>query len=524
MSWSEQLLTLAPSQSQPWVASPQAVPWSSQLQTLAACHGPQLAVADASGQSLTYAELCRHAHQIAQALLALGLSPGQAVGVWLPNSLDAVRCAFGIRLLGAAETPLSGSLSPAEFEWCAGLAQVQWVITTPERQQQVRSAGLQPLLVQSLLGGGAQALPAVPAWHAGRILFTSGTTGKPKGVIYTHGARWMGEQMLKAAMPWVPQPQDTLLLMTPFVHGASLLTFAWCDAGARVLLHDGVDMARVGPLLQSGAVQAVFAPPTVLAKITQALAGQRIDGVRCIFTGTQALTPALYHAACDIFGPVVRITYGKSECVNPITVLSPAQTHAHFQEVDLPVGACVGWPVPGVEISVRGPTGEPGEIFLRAPQMCAALIIPEGLVGHDNGWHATGDLGHVDQAGRLILTGRLADVIKTGGYRVNPDEIETALAGGKLYGAICVTSIPSDYWGEIIIAVAQDAQPGWESEARHKAAILSKHKQPRLHVSLDALPRNAQGKISRKAVAQAVLQRHRLNDGPYPSWSACQAL
>jgi O-succinylbenzoic acid--CoA ligase len=357
-------------------------------------------------------------------------------------------------------------------------------------------------------------------------LFTSGTTGKPKGVIYTHAARWVGEQMLKAAMPFVPQPQDALLLMTPFVHGASLLTFAWCDAGAHVVLHDGVNLAQIGPLLQRGAVQAVFAPPTVLAKITRGLVGQRIQGIQCIFTGTQALTPALYRDACAIFGPVVRITYGKSECINPITVLSPAQTHAHFEQADLPAGACVGWPVAGVELRVDRPfvgSGDPlpvdavqGEIFLRAPQMCSALITPTGLIGHDHGWHATGDLGYVDPAGRLILTGRLADVIKTGGYRVNPSEIETALSGGQLHGGVCVTAIPSDYWGEVIIAVAQEAHGGWEVEARQQVATLSKHKRPRIYVTLDPLPRNAQGKVSRRAVALAVLQSHRLIDGPHP--------
>ena len=509
-------------------------------------HGDRPAVTDGEGQSLSHAQLSLHAHQIAHALLQRGLQPGQAVGVWLPNSLDAVRCAYGIRMMGAAETPMSGSLTREEFDWCASLAQVKHVITTAERQALVRSMGLQAWQVADLVGGSSQALPDVPAWHVGRILFTSGTTGKPKGVIYTHGERWAGEQMLQDALPFVPQPSDRLLLMTPFVHGASLLTFAWCHFGARVLLHDGVDMNQVGPLLQSGGVQALFAPPTVLAKITKAMDGQRIQGIQCIFTGTQALTPTLYREACAIFGPVVRITYGKSECVNPITVLSPAQTHAYFEGGAISPGACVGWPVAGVEISVRQPTqgieemplpqspeqdtdpsaAHPpqalieGEIFLRAPQMCSALITPEGLVGHTDGWHASGDLGWIDQAGRLILTGRLADVIKTGGYRVNPDEIETALAAGRTYGAICVTAIPSAYWGDIIIAVAQDTQAGWEDEIEQKAAVLSKHKRPRLFVSMPTLPRNAQGKISRKAVAQTVLQSHRLIDGPHPSWDA----
>jgi len=509
------------------------VAWSDALHALAARMGERVAVTDGQGQQLRYTQLSRQAHQIAHALLARGMASGQAIGVWLPNGLDAVRCAYGIRLMGGAETPLSWSLTDDEMVWCTGLAQVKCVITRADRADRVRACGQVPVVVDELLNRGMPGessptasdrsppgLPPVNSADTGRILFTSGTTGKPKGVIYTHGARWIGEQMLKAAMPMVPSEQDTLLLMTPFVHGASLLTFAWCDLGGQVLLLDGVDMDQIEPLLQQGSVQAVFAPPTVLAKITLAMAGQRVEGVRCVFTGTQAMTANLYQATSALFGPVVRITYGKSECVNPITVLSPSQTHTYFTQAHLPPGACVGWPVPGVELRIQAPEdgeeGDQGEVYLRAPQLCAGLIYPDGVVGHEDGWHATGDLGYFDEAGRLVLTGRVADVIKTGGYRVNPDEIEALQSGGNLYSTLCVTSVPSDYWGEVIMTVAQDTQPGWAEEARARVTTLSKHKQPRVYVSLPSLPRTAQGKVSRRQVAHAVLQSHRWVDGPYP--------
>jgi len=504
----------------------QAVAWSDQLTVLAGRMGSAPAVTDAWGQSLSYAQLSARAHHIASALRAMGLISGQSIGVWLPNSLDAVCSAYGIRLMGGAETPLSWSLTDSELQWCGHLAKVQVVITRAERWDQVQACGFQPVLIDDLSAplakAGPVAWPAVPATETGRILFTSGTTGKPKGVIYTHASRWLGEQMLKAAMPFVPEAGAQLLLMTPFVHGASLLTFAWCDLGGHVLLHDGVDTAKIEPLLMRGDIQALFAPPTVLAKITQAFQGRRFDGVRCILTGTQAMTASLYQSTCEMFGPVVRITYGKSECVNPITVMNPAQTHAYFTQPTRPAGACVGWPVPGVELRIAAVTGDSeggqGEIFLRAPQQCAGLIYPEGVRGHDaQGWHATGDLGFIDEVGRLVLTGRVADVIKTGGYRVNPDEIEAVQMRGDLYGALCVTSLASDYWGEVIITVAQDTQPGWEDEARQKVAALSKHKQPRLYVAMPGLARNAQGKVSRQKVSQAVLERFHMVDGPYPT-------
>jgi acyl-CoA synthetase (AMP-forming)/AMP-acid ligase II len=150
--------------------------------------------------------------------------------------------------------------------------------------------------------------------------------------------------------------------------------------------------------------------------------------------------------------------------------------------------------------------------------MSAGLIDANGFRPHTpEGWHNTGDLGYIDTAGRIILTGRVADVIKTGGYRVNPDEIEADLASNALCGQICVTSLASDYWGEIIIAVGEGTQPGWQEVCEQLVASMSKHKRPRLYVAVSALPRNPQGKISRRHVSRMVLETHTLADGPYPS-------
>ena len=159
----------------------QEIAWSEQLRVLAARMGDAVAVTDGLGPSLSYAQLSQQAHALAQGLIEKGFVSGQSVGVWLPNSLDAVCCAYGIRLMGAAETPLSWTLTASEFQWCCGLAQVHTVITRADRAEQVRACGLQPLLLEELLTPHAQAcLPAVPASATGRILFTSGTTGNPR--------------------------------------------------------------------------------------------------------------------------------------------------------------------------------------------------------------------------------------------------------------------------------------------------------------------------------------------------------
>ncbi len=505
------------------------IAWSSSLHTLAQRFGEDIAAMDGQANTLTYAELNQRAHTLAAVLIAKGLVAGQPVATLMPNSVDAVWVSYGVRLAGACETPLSWSYTLDEIDWCRQLASFKHVVTLDQRAEQMVTLGLswidarEPNLASMRLPPTSivATLPSVPAETPGRLLFTSGTTGKPKGVLYTHGARWQGEQLLKASLPFVPARGARILLMTPFVHGSSLLTFAWLDHGGTIVLHDGVNVERISPLLESDSLAAIFAPPTVLAKITNALAPKQFPSLQCIFTGTQPLTPDLYQRAHAMFGPKVRITFGKSECVNPITILDRQDTHDYFTQAEVPPGACVGWPASGVEIKIEAPTSEDqshGEVWLRSPHMSAGLIDANGFRPHTpDGWHDTGDLGYIDTAGRLVLTGRVADVIKTGGYRVNPDEIEVALASNALCGQICVTSLASDYWGEIIIAVGEGVQNGWEEACEKLVAGMSKHKRPRLFVAVATLPRNPQGKISRRQVSRHVLETHILNDGQYPT-------
>lgn len=491
-----------------------AVPWSAQLRRLAARFGDAPAVTARHGGTLSYRELSDRAHALAGSLAQLGVVAGTPVAILLPNCAQGVWCAYGVRLAGAADIPLGWGATPEEIAWAAQLAGFKRVITMPDRADAVRALGLEPLMTETVQTrpAGPAGWPAVPAGATGRLLFTSGTTGKPKAARYSHGRRWTAEQLLRATLPFTPAPRSRLLLVTPFPHGASLLAFAWCEYGGEVLLEDGVDPERVRSFLRDGGVSALFAPPTVIAKLAAALGDERFDGVRCVFTGTQALSPGLYAKACAMFGPVVRVTYGKTECVNPITVLEAADTGNWFAEQPVSPGACVGWPAPGVEIDIRD-----GQVWLRARHMCEEMVGVDGPVPHEEGWHATGDLGRIDERGRLVLLGRVADVIKTGGYRVNPDEIEGLLAGMPDCGAVCVAGLPSEYWGEIIIAVAEQARSDWADAVRRRVASLSRHKQPRLFVALPALPRNAQGKINRREVVQRVLATHRLADGAHPT-------
>src|SRR5262249_19215344 len=193
-------------------------------------------------------------------------------------------------------------------------------------------------------------LPPVADEAWARISFTSGTTGRPKAIVHTQRQRWIANLLQRASFAHMPGPGSRVLLMTPFTHGAGLIAHAFLDHGATSVLLDGVDLPAVERLLAGGGIDHVFAPPTVLAKLSAAFPDRHFPGVKLVFTGTAPLTPALYERARTLFGPVIRVTYGKSEIVNPIAVLSPAECDAYYRETDAGPGSCVGWAGTGVEI------------------------------------------------------------------------------------------------------------------------------------------------------------------------------
>src|SRR5205085_9003572 len=132
---------------------------------------------------------------------------------------------------------------------------------------------------------------------------------------------------------------------------------AWFETDTSIELASGVDVEYADELFARGALTAVFAPPTVLAKLTQGTRHQRIEGIKCIFCGTATLQPSLYRAAAALFGPVIRVTYGKSEMFNPITVLEMHEAEEYYRDLVTLDAVCLGTPARGLEVEIRDDTG-----------------------------------------------------------------------------------------------------------------------------------------------------------------------
>lgn len=518
------------------MARTQPICWKHEWAPLARRFADCVAVHDSAGP-VSYRALYAAAAGVAEALRESGIGPGAVVASVVANSRAAVSASLGIALAGAAEAPINPALARAEVAHCVRLSGAGHLVTTRELAASLAGLGAEIRTVEAMPPGAIEALPDIhvepDAW--GRVMFTSGTTGKPKGIVHAQGGRWLANLLLRATLPVAPVPGRAVLLMTPYSHGASLMTQAFLDGGAAVRLLDGVDPGAVRGILERGEVDQIFAPPTVLAKLLTALEDRRIEGIGAIFCGTAPLQPGLYARAREVFGPVVRITYGKTEVFNPITVLPPEETDRWYREPEAGTSVCVGWPASGVEVAIGETTEDDaaagrstedqtapsapsvGPVLIRARHMLAATISEDGVVPHaPDAFHRSGDIGFIDAVGRLHLVGRESDLIKTGGYRVMPAEVESALAPALEGGELVVLGIPSDYWGEVIAAVTAGAPAGWQEALQPAVAELSRHKRPRVFAEVARIARNALGKVVRARTLESVLADYAFIDGRYP--------
>ncbi|MEA2870085.1 MAG: hypothetical protein QOH67_61 [Hyphomicrobiales bacterium] len=493
-------------------------PWAAALRGFAQ-FGERVAVAS-RGRTLSYAELTAQAEAVCAAVLEAGAQPGEPVAIVACNGPGVVAASYGVMASGAAEFVVDLNLGPDDIAYAMRILGVRRAIVERSELPRVAPLGLDILVLEHILVRPAREVAAPFDPHAwGKAIMTSGTTGRPKAIVHRHDRRWIAHELLRAHLPFVPGPADRVLLMNAYSHGVALLAATWFEHGASVELIAGVDVAYADELFARGELTALFAPPTVLAKLVQGTRHKRIDGIKCIFCGTATLQPALYRAATALFGPVIRVTYGKSEMFNPITVLEMSDAADYYRDLVTIDAVCLGSPARGVEVEIRNEagracaTGEHGEIHLRSPHMMIGHVDEKGFHELPEGeFHATGDLGTRDARGRLFLAGRAHDVMKTGGYKIYPEEIERVLPEG-----VVVVGIPSAHWGEVIVAVSEGGADVTQAVADATGG-LARYKQPRACLTIESIPRSLQGKVQRARVRELVLARYAMIDGPYPKF------
>jgi len=411
---------------------------------------------EAAAGTLTYAQLDAQVDTAARRLSALGVGDGDRVATTLPAGLDFAVLLHAAPRIGAALVPLNTRLPETEQRRQAGLAGADAVVAAPldgfEADVDLRTE-LDPAAVHT-------------------VVFTSGTTGEPHPVELT-----VGNQNAAAAASWAgigTDPDDRWLCVLPLFHIAGLAILVRCaHAGATAVVHERFGPAATLEALADSTLVSLVA--TQLLRLRDAgLDGRR--GLRAMLLGGGPIPPDLLAWAVEA-GIPARCTYGMTETCSQIVVTEP--------------GELAGPPLPGAEIEIAAR----GQILVSGPMVAPGALSPDGRLH-------TGDLGQFDRHGRLHVEGRMADVIVTGGENVAPPAVEAVLCAHPSVADAAVTGAPDPEWGEAVTAFVVERAPVSDYEllgfCRER---LAGYQVPKKVIRVDALPRNAGGKLLRDRLA-----------------------
>ena len=492
----------------------------------------------------TWAELDGRVDALVAALKARGLGKGDAILVQARNCNQLFETLWAAFKLGAVWCPTNFRLTPPEVAYQAETSGAKAFIfedVFAEHADTARAASsaLEQMIVigdprlgetayEDLVaeGAGAEAWEAEvgygdPCWY----FFTSGTTGRPKAAVLTHGQMaFVVNNHLADLMPGTGS-MDASLVVAPLSHGAGAHALSQVARGAMSVLPAGekLDPEEAWRLVEDCQVTNMFTVPTILTRLVQHPAVDQYDHstLRYVIYAGAPMYREDQKLALQKLGKVLVQYYGLGEVTGNITVLPPG---LHSEDDDrMPVGSC-GYARTGMEIAIvdpdgrRLPPGERGEICVRGPAVFAGYLNnPEAnakaLV---DGWFHTGDLGSLDQEGFLYITGRASDMYISGGANVYPREAEEVLLTHPAVAEVAVLGVPDPKWGESGIAVVikeAERETSGDELLAYLDGKLAKYKWPRRVTFWDELPKSGYGKVPKHLIRQALYERGELREG-----------
>ena len=421
------------------------------------------------------------------------------VAVWATPTLAAATGITAGLLAGVPVVPVNPKAGERELAHIVANSGPEVVLAAPGTELPAGIAHLPRIDVDVTARPEPVPLPAEPAAEApALVVYTSGTTGPPKGAVISRGAIAADLDALADAWAWTAA--DVLVHALPIfhVHGLVLGTIGPLRRGGAVRHLGGIDGGRLAEAVTDGATM-VFGVPTHYHRLAADLendsaAAQAVGRARLLISGSAALT-AVDHARIEkATGLAVRERYGLTETL----ILTAARADEE------PVVGTVGRPLAGTEVRLDPlPEGDGlGAVEVRGPQLFSGYLdLPGADERTADGWFRTGDIGRWTADGLLALVGRQAtDLIKSGGYKIGAGEIENALLEHPRVAEVAVVGVADPDLGERIVAhvVADGEPPAPQVLIDHVAALLSPHKRPREIRYTDSLPRNAMGKVQKK--------------------------
>lgn len=477
------------------------------------------------GKVTTFADLDRHANEVANGLISLGLAPDDRVGYLAKNTDVYYEMMFGCAKSRTVLTGVNTRLAAPEFQFILSDAKVKVLFVGQDFYEVIDSIkGDLPDLVQIIaIDGARDDWPSYDQWRNGQAealpdrtpvgnddviqLYTSGTTGLPKGVQLTND-NYKAFMDQAGALEWAAYDVDEgVMNAMPLFHVAGVNCGVLAIAqGSRTVILREIDPALILRLIPEQRVNHAFWVPAVILMLTQIPNVRDTDfsNLKQVFYGASPIAEDLLVNAQDIMGARFTQVYGLTETVGGGTFLPPEAHNPAWGKLR----SC-GVPYPGTIIRVMGPddtpveTGEVGEIAIRSDfVMKGYWNRPEATAeAIRNEFFYTGDAGYFDEDGFLFIHDRMKDMIISGGENIYPAEVENALFGHPEIADVAVIGVPDDKWGEAVKAIVVPAlgtSPNANDIIAFARERIAGYKLPKSIDFATELPRNASGKILRK--------------------------
>lgn len=486
------------------------------------------------GRNTSFRDYNRHADQVGNGLIAAGIPQGARIAYYGKNSDHYFELMLGAMKAGAVMTPVNWRLAPPEVAYILRDAEAPALFVGPEFLPTIRQLApdLPHLKLVVAMEGGAPEWPDYASWRDAQSatpcgvaidgntvalqLYTSGTTGHPKGAMLTHrNFLDLRDESRHGPSPDWNQWRDTdvsLLAMPVFHIGGSGWGIFALYYGAKTVVMREFDPAAVLEYFERHRVSKLFLVPAAMQFIVRLPRAREIDyaRLRYMLYGASPIPAALLKECMDVFKCGFVQLYGMTETTGMLTVLAPED---HTTD-DVPHMRSAGKPLPGVEVAILDaegnqlPPGHTGEIATRSNAVMAGYWRLPDATAHTiaaDGWLRTGDAGMIDENGFVYVQDRIKDMIISGGENIYPAEVESALFAHPAVAEVAVIGVPDETWGEAVKAVVVRKQGadltaedliGWARQ--HIAA----YKVPKSVDFIPALPRNATGKILRRRLRE----------------------
>lgn len=468
----------------------------------------------------TYSDLLSRTARTAAWLARRGVEPGDRVAVCLPKSLAGLHLHLAACGMGAVSMPLNPSYSSAELEYLLLDSEARLLVAPDDRSWDGTAANLSnavPAALERIDPGNFAAELAetsmdlagkrLPADQTALILYTSGTTGRPKGACMSHASLTANMNMLGQAWGW--RDDDILLHVLPLfhVHGLLVALHGALHAGATCIMQSKFDADETLNELRKGDCTVFMGVPTIYRRLLAAKDSQDCDlrHMRLMTSGSDRLPVDAFKAIVERFGVRIVERYGMTE--TGIMTSNPLDGER--------IPGQVGVPLPGVEMRVVDPNtgnslpaGQVGEFQTRGEHVFGGYWRDAEKTKRSfspGGWFRTGDLGIRDSGGRYEIKGRSSDLIISGGFNVYPSEVERVLTEHLCVAQCAVVGLPDAEWGEAVTAfvVTDGGQVTEPDLIEHCRQRLAGYKTPKRVEFMDRLPRNAMGKVQKSRLRAA---------------------